>query len=95
LKDILDRAEMNPIYNLLALHRGPGKIVDMLRENGLEKRIHNKYATTCHACQHILGNSENISVLYEMLETQRDELFFKRTISDQLVSEREKENLII
>ncbi|MCP4230600.1 MAG: radical SAM protein [bacterium] len=95
LKDILDRAEMNPIYNSLALYHGPEKLAEALRENGRYEAIRNKYATTCHACQHILGSRENTRTLNGILEPQRDELFFKRTISHQLISEREREKLII
>ena len=95
LKAILDRAEMNPVYNSLALYHGPEKIAEALTEQGNGHNIHSEYATACHACHHLLSNSGNVSALKQILELQRDELFFKRTISHQLASERERENLIL
>jgi hypothetical protein len=95
LKAILDRAEMNPVYNSLALYHGPEKIAEALTEHGNGHAIDQRYATSCHACHHLLNNSDNVNALHRILEPQRDELFFKRTISQQLASERERENLIL
>ncbi len=95
LKDILDKAEMNPIFNSLALYHGPEKITEALCANGAADEISRGYATTCHACHHILSNSDNISILNRALGPQLDELFFKRTISQQLICEREREKTLL
>ena len=88
LEQIVERAEWNPLYNALALGNGPNLIAETLQKNGYNSLLLEKYATSCHACHHILSQSNVISILEVLLEPQREELFLKRTILDQVTDNR-------
>lgn len=83
LRDILERAEWDPVCNALALGNGPARLADCLRAAGLEGLVGNGYSSSCEACHKILSTRGVDVILREQLEPQRAELFLKRTILSQ------------
>ena len=85
---VVERAEWNPLYNALALGNGPCYLAEALVEAGHGGFIRDGYASSCHACQHILSRPGVEAILQQALEPQRAELFLKRTILDQVAADR-------
>ena len=89
LASIVERAEWDPLYNALALGNGPGCYVEKaLAETGQDGFLLDGYASSCHACHHILDQPGMAETLSQALEPQRAEMFFKRTILDQEIGHR-------
>ncbi|MCP4201198.1 MAG: radical SAM protein [bacterium] len=87
LEEIIERAEWNPLYNALALDNGPGgRVKDVLAEAG--ELPTTGFASSCHACHHLLTRSGVAEQLEEALALQQAELFLKRTIVDQETTRR-------
>ncbi len=84
LDSIIERAEWNPIFNALAVGNGPCHLATALAEEKHDDFLQNSYATSCHACHHILSRPGIEGILQERLESQRAELFLKREILDQI-----------
>lgn len=95
LKSIIDRAEWNPLYNALALGNGPAKLAEALIETGHGDFLLEGYTSACHACHHILRQPGIEEILRTQLEPQQAELFLKRTILDQMTTDREADLLKI
>jgi hypothetical protein len=93
LESIVERAEWNPLFNALALGNGPRLIAELLKEKGEGKLLREKYTSSCHACHHILSQPNVASILENLLEPQRAELFLKRAILDQETGDRTSEIL--
>jgi MoaA/NifB/PqqE/SkfB family radical SAM enzyme len=87
LKDILERAEWNPILNALSLGNGPAYLADCLRESGQGDLLRTGYSSSCEACCHILSTPGVTNFLETKLEPQRAELFLKRIVLSQEPSE--------
>lgn len=95
LHSIIEKAEWNPIFNALALGNGPCHLANALAEEGNENLFLAGYASSCHACHHILGMPGVATILEQRLEPQRAELFLKRTILDQVTGDRNADALKI
>jgi len=95
LHSMIGKAEWNPIFNALALGNGPCHLAHALAEDGTNDLLMPAYATSCHACQHILGRRDVAALLKQKLEPQAPELFLKRTILDQVSIDRNADVLRI
>ena len=95
LPSIIEKAEWNPIFNALALGNGPCHLAQALAEQGASDFLMPSYATSCDACQHILGRPGVAALLNQKLEPQAPELFLKRTILDQVSVDRDSDLLRI
>ncbi len=95
LDAIIEKAEWNPIFNALALGNGPCHLAAALTEEGHSDFFLPGYTSSCHACHHIFGQPGIVSALREKLEPQCAELFLKRTILDQVTSDRNADLLRI
>lgn len=95
LDAVIEKAEWNPIFNALALGNGPCHLAAALSDEGKDDFFLPGYASSCHACNHILGQPDIATVLREKMEHQQAELFLKRTILDQVTSNRNTDVLRI
>jgi len=95
LDAVIERAEWDPIFNALALGNGPCHLAAALSEEGNSDFLLPGYASSCHACHHILGRPGVATTLRQKMEPQQAELFLKRTIMDQVTSERNADVLKI
>jgi MoaA/NifB/PqqE/SkfB family radical SAM enzyme len=89
MAEIIEAAEWDPLLNALALYNGPAHLAKTLSEAGAGDLVQAGYATSCHACHHILSQPEALAILREALAPQQAELFLKRTILDQISTERQ------
>ncbi len=89
MTEIIETAEWDPLLNALALYNGPAHLAKTLSEAGAGHLVQEGYATSCHACHHILSQPEALARLREALAPQQAELFLKRTILDQISTERQ------
>jgi pyruvate-formate lyase-activating enzyme len=88
LKDILASAELNPVFNALAVAKGPRILAETLHEAGEDSFLKRGcYASSCDACQHIMRNERAISVLYDALEDRKDELYVDRYLQKGLLDD--------
>lgn len=71
LKDILDRAEENPILHSIRIW-GPKKLVEIIREHGYGKYLPQKYIakSVCDACFKLMYNDDLADVLNEIMEDE-------------------------
>jgi MoaA/NifB/PqqE/SkfB family radical SAM enzyme len=83
LADILQRAEWDPLFNALALGKGPSRLVECLRQTGRGDLIRDGYSFSCEACHDLLSVSGMDVLLREQLAPQQAELFLKRSILSQ------------
>ena len=80
LKDILDRAEWDALFNALALANGPLPVAQALSQDNVAENV---YSTSCEACQHLLSQPGAAARVRSVLEPHQAELFLKRTILEQ------------
>jgi len=80
LDRIMERAEWDSLYNALAVGKGPSILARVLEEQGYGDQLLDGYASSCHACHHILSMPGIDAVLREGLEEQRSQLFLERII---------------
>jgi MoaA/NifB/PqqE/SkfB family radical SAM enzyme len=83
LDSIMERAEWDSLYNALAVGKGPSILARVLEEQGHDDQLLDGYASSCHACHHILSIPGIDAVLREGLEEQRSQLFLERMILEQ------------
>lgn len=83
LKDILDRAGWDPLFNSLALSNGPAAIAHLLANDPAFALAGRSYSTSCEACEHILRQPGAASRIRSLLEPAQAALFLKRTILEQ------------
>jgi MoaA/NifB/PqqE/SkfB family radical SAM enzyme len=85
LKNIVERAEWNPIFNALSAATGPRLLAEALKQGGLDGFLRRGcYASSCDACQHIMGNRGIVEFLYRALDSARAELFLERFVQREL-----------
>lgn len=67
LRNILDKAELNPILHAIRVW-GPGKLVSMAKEAGLSEYLPEKYIenSACSACYSIMSSAEIVKYLSEL-----------------------------
>lgn len=78
LKEILERAEWDSLFNSLALSNGPRQVA-----HALEVSPASGYSTSCEACRDLLERPGAALRVRSYLETQQAELFLKRNILEQ------------
>lgn len=83
LDSIMERAEWDPLYNALAVGRGPSILARVLEDRRYGDLLLDGYASSCHACHHVLSMPGMGAVLREGLEEQRSQLFLERMILEQ------------
>lgn len=88
LGEILDRAEWDPVFNSLAINRGPMQLKQTLKKYGKDGFLMKSYSSSCHACWHILSKPRIVDFLRDKLEQKSPELFAKRTILFRIASEK-------
>ncbi|MCC7157814.1 MAG: SPASM domain-containing protein [Bryobacterales bacterium] len=78
LKEILERAEWDALFNSLALANGPLPVAQ-----ALGAAAGHLYSTSCEACQHLLSIPGAAGRARKELEPRQAELFLKRNILEQ------------
>ena len=87
LSEIISRAEWDPVFNSLALEKGPGQLARELIKSGIGYVASDTYTSSCHACYHLLNQPGIGDMLRKKLEPHRAELFFKRQLLSQVLAE--------
>jgi organic radical activating enzyme len=70
IDDIIDRVNVSPIMNLLALHGGPLALIKELEKIGISSYAERQYTSPCDACFQIFDNKETTSALQEALKNR-------------------------
>lgn len=85
LKEIIEEAQWNPVFNALAVGTGSRILAEVLHEKGEDGFLRRGcYASSCDACQHIMGNKKAVSILYHELSSRKEELYIKRKNMEQM-----------
>ena len=83
LKEIVERAEWNPLFAALALGNGPVHLVSHLSGNTWSPLADGTYSSSCEACFKILTTPGAATFLSGQLEPEQAQLFLKRIILEQ------------
>lgn len=90
LKDIVDRANVNPLFNSLAAWGGPFLLFKLLAEKGQEHYMQRSYTSACHACHEVLQDKNAIEILLDTLEEQKLDLLMSRLAAHQQIYDYEQ-----
>lgn len=83
LSDIINRNNLDPLYNALAATGGPAMLIGLLTQNGHSRFSELSYTGPCHACGLIFQDNEAIRILKEILIPKKIELLTHRLLVRQ------------
>jgi MoaA/NifB/PqqE/SkfB family radical SAM enzyme len=81
LRDVVNRASLNPIFNSLVAFRGPRHLMDTLMALGRPDLVPRRFVDACDACSQLMNNSEARRVLSVNLASQAPTLIAARMAS--------------
>lgn len=90
LKDIVNRANVNPLFNALAAWGGPYMLIKLLAEKGQKHYMQRSYTSACHACHEVLQDKKAIETVLERLEEEKMDLLMSRLAAHQQIYEYEQ-----
>lgn len=87
LREIVEDAEWNPVFNGLAVGIGPSALVKLLPPKQQEEIESKEYTTACDACHQVFSNNQLATEIERCAEEKRAEFFVRRSVT---VQERER-----
>lgn len=83
LRDIVEDAEWNPVFNGLAVGIGPSSLVQLLSPDRQEEIQSRSYTTACDACHKVFADPVVAREIERAAETKQVEFFLRRTVTVQ------------
>jgi len=78
LKEIINNAEINPLFNSLFVWLGPYGLMKELSSAERKKYLSGKHTGVCHACYEIFSNKELVTLLKNRIENNKLNLLAAR-----------------
>ncbi len=78
LDEIIDRANLSPIMNALALYGGPQLLFKVLSDNDVNKYNNLRFTSSCEACYKLFSDTTAIEILNKALSSERVFLLAER-----------------
>jgi MoaA/NifB/PqqE/SkfB family radical SAM enzyme len=97
LREIVNRANVNPLFNALAAWGGPFLLFRLMVEKGYDHYMKKSYTSACHACHEVLQDQKAIEMILDKLEEIKLDLLMSRLVAHRQIYEyehkKEKKNI--